>query len=157
MHYKKPEKCTGHVTRPQNPENPGTALRNEGHQQVDDGDEHEHSIHDVPAGREIRFSAVEHASGYHLREHIFVAPRLHKSRKNYFNQHLEGKHNSKNVICCGQENPLRRVWRDVGSLHGQGYAVEANEEQHHVIKPPSLHNPTAQLSDFSVKIFHNIV
>jgi hypothetical protein len=58
----------GLLTCPQNSKNPGTALRNEGHQQVNDGDEHENSVHNVPAGRKVRFSAVEHASGYHLQE-----------------------------------------------------------------------------------------
>ena len=39
------------------------------------------------------------------------------------------------------------VNRDVGSFHGEGDAVEGNEEEDEVVKPLLAHQPNAQLPE----------
>lgn len=52
----------------------------------------------------------------------------------YLDEHLKAKDDGEDVVAGGEEGSLGGVWGDVGALHGQGDAVEANEQQHRAVE-----------------------
>ena len=114
----------------------------QGHEQVDDGDGDEHSVHDVPSRGEVGIFAVEHAPGDH------------------FEQHLDAEDDGEDVVGHGQEGAFQRIRRNVRTLHGQRDAIEANEEEDHVIEPLVGHQnrtPATDPADIFKLIISNFI
>ena len=62
----------------------------------------------------------------------------------YLDQHLQPEDDGEEVVTGDEEEPLVRLGRDVGPLHGQGDAVESDEEEDRVVEPLLRGEPPTQ-------------
>ncbi len=56
-------------------------------------------------------------------------------RVRYLEEHLDGEHDSEDVVEYIENLPFHRPRRDVGPLHGQRDAVHGDEDEHDEVKP----------------------
>jgi len=62
-------------------------------------------------------------------------------------KHFDGKDDGEHVIGCCQEQSFGAAWRDVWSFHGQGDAIERDEQQDHVVEPLLVDKPRTDLPE----------
>lgn len=66
-------------THPEDTEDAWTGLWDQGHEQIDDGDDDQGAVHDVPTRCEVRFPTIEHPRSYHLKQETVHFFRSHPS------------------------------------------------------------------------------
>lgn len=113
----------------ENAKNAWAAAREKRHENIDDGDGHEQSVHDVPSGIEVSVGAVEHADGQD------------------FQQHFDGKDKGEDIVGQGKEGTLERVGRNERPFHGQRDAIQSDEKQDRMVEPTLSHQVTTRLPD----------
>jgi len=68
-------------------------------------------------------------------------------RPTHLDKHFDGEDDGEHVIGCCQEQSFGAAWRDVWSFHGQGDAVERDEQQDHVVEPLLVDKPRTDLPE----------